>query len=198
MFNLPPTTKYFLGAMLAIHLALTFVLPEGVREWVIYHLGFVPSRFTDTNMVEALQIVTPITHMFIHGSWLHIAMNGFMLLAFGAGLEKMIGAKKMLQIFFISGLFGVALHFVLNLYSFDPVIGASGGLSGMFAAVLVLLNRQNAGMTGKYGIWPFIILWIGISILFGMMGSPDGSAIAWAAHIGGFLGGFVALRFLKI
>lgn len=198
MFNLPEATKYFLGSMILIHIVITFFIPQNIKEWILYHLGFVPSRFTDSNMFEVLQVVTPVTHMFLHGSWLHIAMNGFMLLAFGAGLEKMIGAKKMLQIFFISGLFGVALHFILNLHSFDPVIGASGGLSGMFAAVLVLLNRQNAGMTGRYGIWPFIALWIGISVIFGFMGSPDGHAVAWAAHIGGFLGGFAALRLLKI
>jgi len=198
MFNIPEGTKYFLGALIAIHIILTLFLPENIQEWIIYHLGFVPARFTDSNMVEPLQIITPFTHMFLHGSWLHIGMNGFMLLAFGAGLEKMIGTKKMIQIFFISGLFGVALHFALNLYSFDPVIGASGGLSGMFAAVLVLLNRQNSGMTGRYGIMPFIALWIGISVIFGMMGSPDGNAIAWAAHIGGFLGGFAALKILKI
>jgi len=131
-------------------------------------------------------------------SWLHIAMNGVMLLAFGSGLEKWIGTKKMIQIFFICGIFGVVAHFIFNLNSLDPVIGASGGLSGMFAAALIMLHRQNQGLGGKYGMMPIIVLWLGISILFGIMGSPDGNSIAWIAHIGGFLGGFAAVKILKI
>jgi len=197
MFNIPNGTKYLLAILVGIHLLMTFIINNDLSQWIIYHLGFVPARFTNANMVEALQFITPITHMFLHGSWLHIGMNALMLLAFGSGLERWIGTKKMLQIFFMCGLFGVTTHLAFNLYSFDPVIGASGGLSGMFAAALVMLNRQG-NMSGKYGIMPFVILWIGISILFGMMGSPDGSAIAWAAHIGGFLGGFVAVKLLKI
>ncbi len=202
MFNIPEGTKYLLFSLIGIHLIVFYLLNEDIQNWIFYHLGFVPLRFTDGSMFEPLQILTPITHMFLHGSWLHLGMNGVMLLAFGSGLEKWVGAKKMFQIFFICGLFGVAAHFIFNLNSLDPVIGASGGLSGMFAAALVMLHRQNDAqggmMGGRYGMMPIIALWIGISILFGIMGSPDGSSIAWIAHIGGFLGGFAAVRFLKI
>lgn len=203
IFNIPTGTKYLLFLIIIIHLIVFYLLNENLRYWVFYHLGFVPIRFTDGSMFEPLQILTPITHMFLHGSWLHIGMNAVMLLAFGSGLEKWVGAKKMFQIFFICGLFGVATHFIFNLNSLDPVIGASGGLSGMFAAVLVMLHRQNLSQSnktvgGKFGMMPIIALWVGISVLFGVMGSPDGSSIAWLAHIGGFLGGFAAIRFLKI
>ncbi len=198
MFNIPNGTKYLLLAIVVIHLIVTYILSDEMRDLAFYHLGFVPLRFTEIDMMEPLQILTPITHMFLHGSWLHLGMNGVMLLAFGSGLEKWIGTKKMFQVFFICGLIGVAFHFVLNLNSLDPVIGASGGLSGMFAVALVMLHRQNSGLSGRYGMIPIIALWIGISIIFGFLGSPDGSAVAWAAHVGGFLGGFAAVRFLKI
>lgn len=198
LINLPPITKYMLGVFITIYLAITFLFNDEQAHWVFIHLGFIPGRFTGVALFEPLMFLTPITHMLLHGSWLHITMNGIMLLAFGSGVERWIGGKKMLLLFILSGLFGVAAHFILNYSSIYPVIGASGGLSGLFAAALVMINRHHAGMTGKYGMWPFIALWIGISVLFGFIGSPDGAQIAWAAHVGGFLGGFVVIKLLKI
>jgi len=197
LINLPPITKYFLGSLIAIHLIVFLLLSANAQAWLFTHFGFIPGRFTGAALFEPLQFLTPLTHIFFHGSWLHIGMNGAMLLAFGSGAEKTIGGKKMLIIFAISSVFGVTAHFALNWDSIYPVIGASGGLSGLFAVMIVILNRQNK-LGGKYGVWPFIALWIGISVLFGMMGSPDGGDIAWAAHIGGFLGGFVAIKLLKL
>jgi membrane associated rhomboid family serine protease len=200
LVNLPPYTKYFLGLIIGIHLIMTFALNDVWREWIFINLGFIPGRFTGHAVFEPLALVTPLSHMFIHGGWLHIAMNSIMLLAFGAGVEKWIGGPKMIFAFLICGLFGLAAHLGLNISSIQPVVGASGGLSGLFAVALVMLNRQSPGAMsiGKYGYWPLIALWVGISVLFGMMGSPDGGEIAWAAHVGGFLGGFVAVKILKL
>ncbi|MEM6812026.1 MAG: rhomboid family intramembrane serine protease [Pseudomonadota bacterium] len=198
IINLPPLTKYMLLVFASIFITTEFIVPTAYQEWAFMNLGFVPGRFTGNFPFNFLQFITPITHMMLHGSWLHLIMNSVMLLAFGSGIEKWLGSKNMLIIFVLSGLFGMGTHFVIYSSSIYPVVGASGGLSGLFAAALIMLQRQNMGMNGRYGIWPFIFLWIGISVIFGMMGGPDGSTIAWAAHIGGFLGGFLALKLLKI
>ena len=198
LLNMPPYTKYMLGALIAIHLVIIFVLNEEQAHWIFIHLGFIPGRFTGSALFEPLALITPFTHMLLHGSWLHIAMNTVMLLAFGSGIERWIGGQKMIALFVACGLVGVATHFALNYSSYQPVIGASGGLSGLFAAALVMLNRRHSNMTGKYGMWPFIALWIGISVIFGFMGSPDGGEIAWAAHVGGFLGGFIVIKLMRL
>lgn len=194
IINLPPYTKYFLALIIGVFLLTNYALSNEHLNWVFIHLGFIPARFTGGLAFEPLALVTPFTHMFIHGGWLHLAMNSIMLLAFGSGIEKWMGGKKMLILFLISGLFGVATHFALNYASIYPVVGASGGLSGLFAAALLMINKQQGGVQK---IWPFVLLWIGISVLFGFMGSPDGGQIAWAAHVGGFLGGFVAMKLIK-
>lgn len=198
LINLPFLTKIMMGMFIAIHVIVTYVLPSSAVEWTYIHLGFIPARFTGALAFEPLALVTPLTHMFIHGSWLHLLMNTIMMAAFGSGIERWIGTKKMGIFFILSGLCGVAFHFLLNMNSPYPVIGASGALSGLFAAAIIMLNRGRGEMGGRFGILPFIILWIGITVGFGMMGSPDGHDIAWAAHLGGFLGGFVVMKLMRI
>lgn len=195
MFNMPPYTKYILGILVGIHIVVAVLLNKDMTHWVMLHLGFIPGRFTGAALFEPLALITPFTHMVLHGSWLHIAMNGVMLLAFGSGIERWMGGKKMMMLFVISGFFGLAAHFALNFNSIYPVVGASGGISGLFAAALIMINKMQGGVQK---IWPFVLLWIGISVVFGFMGSPDGGQVAWAAHIGGFLGGFVVMRFMRI
>lgn len=197
LFNLPPVTQYALMVLIGIHIVVALILTPEIRGWIIMNLGFIPANFSGGNPFQALALVTPLSHMFLHGSWLHIAMNGVMLLAFGSGIERWIGGQRMMMVFFFSGLCGVVLHFGLNYDSPYPVIGASGGLSGLFAAALIMMNKSGA-QTGRYGIWPFVLLWIGISVALGGLGSPDGSEVAWAAHIGGFLGGFAALKLMRL
>lgn len=198
LINLPPLTKTMMGIFILIHLIITYALPQNAMEWVYVHLGFVPGRFTGTLAFEPLALATPLTHMFLHGSWLHLIMNTVMMAAFGSGIERWIGTKRMGIFFLLSGLCGVAFHFALNMSSPYPVIGASGALSGLFAAAIVMLNRGRGEMGGRFGILPFIILWIGITVGFGMMGSPDGHDVAWAAHLGGFLGGFIVMKLMRI
>lgn len=197
LLNLPPATQIMLFSLLAIHIVVAILLPDDIKGWVYLNLGFVPDHFTGQGAFTPLDIITPFTHMLLHGSWLHIGMNAVMLLAFGSGIERWLGASRMALVFLISGLIGGVVHFALNLESVYPVIGASGGLSGLFAAALIMLQRQGMAQ-GKYGIWPFIGIYIAISIGLGMLGSPDGHQIAWAAHVGGFLGGFAALKVIRV
>jgi membrane associated rhomboid family serine protease len=199
LFNLPPYTTYMLATFIGIHIIVSFLLSASQTQWAILNIGFIPGRFTGFVNFEALALVTPFTHMLLHGGWLHLAMNCVMLLAFGSGVERWIGGKKMIAFFVVCGLFGIAAHFALNHQSINPVIGASGGLSGLFTLALVMINRmQNNSGGGRQKIWPFVLLWIGISVLFGSMGGPGGSEVAWAAHVGGFLGGFVVLKWMKL
>ena len=135
--------------------------------------------------------------MFLHGGWLHLGMNVLMLVAFGAGIERVVSKGDFLNIFFLSGLIGAAAQFMLDPASTIPMVGASGAVSGFFGAILIIMQRNGQlGMSAR--LWPFILLWVGISVLFGLMGSPVGgddyANIAWAAHLGGF---FVGLGFAK-
>lgn len=197
MINMPPVTKYMIGAILGMHLILHVALSPEQADQIIGDFGFVPEKFNE-GAFSVSMLVSPITHMFLHGSWMHVMMNLFMLAAFGSGIERWLGSTRMFALFILSGLFGVAAHYILNTTSTFPMIGASGGLSGLFAGALIMISRGQREMGGRFGILPFALIWIGLSIGFGMIGGPDGSMIAWAAHVGGFLGGFVVLKAMRV
>lgn len=196
--NLPPATSCVLGLFVGIHVFVHVLLSVPMQEWVILTFGFVPGRFTGTVPFDAFVLVSPFSYMLLHGGWLHLAINSVMMAAFGSGIERWIGPRRMIMFFVLCGLFGAAAHFALNPFSPLPVIGASGALSGLFAAAIVMMNRGRGEPGGRFGILPFAVLWIGLSVAFGMVGAPGGGAVAWAAHVGGFLGGFAALKILRI
>lgn len=196
MINLPVATKWLLAAIVVPFLLTQLILPIEYRDFVLETFGFVPEHW-HAGGFDPVNLVTPFTHMLLHGGWMHVMMNLFMLAAFGSGVERWLGPKKTLILFIISGLFGVGAHYLLNTASPYPMIGASGGLSGLFAAALIMMSRGQREMGGRFGILPFVLIWIGLSIGFGMLGGPDGSMVAWAAHVGGFLGGFIVLKAMK-
>lgn len=197
LFNIPPVTASFLALIIAIHIIVTQALTSEQAYFIVSHFGFIPEKFS-SGAIDPYMAVSPITHMFLHGGWLHLAMNSLMMLAFGSGIERWLGSRRMLILFFVSGLFGVAVHYLLNTQSAFPMIGASGGLSGFFAAAIVMINRGQREMGGRFGILPFALLWIGLSIGLGMLGGPGGEMVAWAAHVGGFIGGFIVMRVMRV
>lgn len=198
LINMPPVTKFMLVGIVGIHIVVSQLLSSDQQQWVMMNFGFIPEKISSGDIANGLPLLSLFTHMLLHGNWMHIVMNAFMLAAFGSGIEKWLGSRRLIILFLASGLFGVATHYILNTQSIFPMIGASGAISGLFAAAILMLNRGQREMGGRFGILPFALLWIGLSIGFGMLGGPDGSAVAWAAHVGGFLGGFAVLKMMRV
>lgn len=197
MINLPPVTKLMIGLIIVPYL-ITGVLLSPPQEYaVMVHFGFIPAAYTG-EFTGWSAFTSPFTYMFIHASWLHVGINTAMLVAFGAGLERWMGGKRMFIFFYICSIAAAIFHFIISPANSGIMVGASGGVSGMFGAVMIMLQSQNRMPLGKYGLWPFAIFWIMISFIFGMLGSPDGGNIAWTAHVGGFLFGLLMTKpFMK-
>lgn len=192
--NLPPVTKFSILALAVIHVIFHYAFSPPDQFTIMENFGFIPAYYTGAAPFRWAALPGPFTYVFLHGGWTHLAMNSVMLAAFGAGVERWMGGKKMILFFVLCALAAAMAHLLVNPSSSDPVIGASGGLSGLFAAVLVMLQQSGMGGNSKYGIWPFVFLWVAISAIFGLIGAPGGGAVAWAAHIGGFLAGFIFLK----
>lgn len=197
ILRLPPTIKALCGIILVIFAAQQ-LLPADLANELVWWGGFVPARYSGVAPFDAAAIWTPLTHALLHGGWMHIGMNIGMLMAFGAGLEKQRGAKNLLFIFIVSTLGGAVTQFAFYSDSTMPMIGASGGISGLFGAALMAMAQQATHHDPRWRtrlkhVMPFVAVWIGISVFFGVFGMPgENQPVAWAAHVGGFLAGMVA------
>lgn len=198
MLNLPPVVKAMSGILLLVHLVLSFV-PEDIKLEVWKLCAFIPARYTVPELpLDAGAFVSPLGHMFLHGGWLHIGMNIGMFLAFGSGIEKTVGGKKLLVIYFVTGLLGVAFHMMVNPYDIHPLVGASGGISGLFGAFLIMANDRGMmgdGTGGWRKLAPVVAICALSFLLFGLVGVPGESGqIAWTVHLAGFFAGLFLFR----
>jgi membrane associated rhomboid family serine protease len=196
MVNLPPVVKALCGCLIAVFI-LQRLLPyvfgaERAMTW-IYDFAFVPARYAAGHALTWQAITSPVTYMFLHGGWLHMGVNLLSLMAFGAGLEKWAGGRRVLLVFFGAGLVGVAAQYFAEPLIENPVLGASGAISGLFGALLIEMQRRgHMGDGGLKRVLPFAAIWVLSSMVFGFLGMPGAEgAIAWAVHVGGFFGGML-------
>lgn len=126
---------------------------------------------------------------------MHLAINIVMALAMGVFFERQFGAKRAAIFFVLCGLAGNLAYLLLSPYSPTPVIGASGGISGLFAvAIMSMIERGLMGPEAqKRGPAPFILLWTCIIVGIGLI-SHDTS---WQSHLGGFWSGLALFHFWK-
>ena len=205
--NIPPFSRYLALSFVIIHLPLFLLLSDGLRLQTFYTFGFVPATFSgllnggfDTASIAAwLSLLSPFTHAFIHGGWTHLIFNAIMALVLGIFFERMFGAKRTAKFFTFCVLGGTLLYFVLNPFSNAPLIGASGGISGLFGALIYIMLTQMphhpvSQMTGKYGPWPALAFW-GLFMALPALFMGDG--IAWQAHLGGYLTGVGILHLMS-
>lgn len=191
ILNIPPITKALLIANVAVH-ALRLLLTGALDDALVATFAFIPARYTAQGAFGWPALVDPLSYQFLHGSLAHLGINMLALLAFGAGVERRIGGRRMLVFTLLCGVVSAAAHLIAYPSSIDPVIGASGAISGLFGGVL----RFRAQGGARRGLWPFIALWIIMDVVTGVTGmGGDGEAIAWVAHIGGFLAGLLLFGF---
>ena len=138
-----------------------------------------------------------ITHAFLHGSWLHLAMNGAILLAVGHGVCRAAGAMVMLSVFFVSvGMGAVTMGLMAETKA--VLVGASGGVFGLLGMLLAWRARMLARMGfSQMPVWRVILGLVAIHLLliFGFEslseGGFAGGNVAWQAHLGGFVAGWL-------
>lgn len=196
ILRLPPMVKTICAVITACFVVqqVTGLFSEDLADAIVFWGGFIPARYAGGLDFGWAALWTPLTHMFLHAGFLHIGINLGMLMAFGAGLEQQRGGRYLLILFIVSGLGGALLQLIFYPQSMSPMIGASGGISGLFGAALMeMVTRGGDGgpMSARLRrLAPFVAVWVVISVFFGLTGMPGVSQpVAWAAHIGGFFAG---------
>jgi membrane associated rhomboid family serine protease len=202
-----------IGLNVAVFLYQLSLGPRDLQV-LLYQHALVPLRYFSTGWARQVGLsptdVTPfLTNTFMHGGFLHIILNMWTLYIFGPALEDRLGPARFAVLYLLAGVAASATYAVFNAASPLPVLGASGAIAGIIAAyavrfpyawvrVLVLIVFIplffSIPAVVFAGIWFFIQVVQGTSELF----SPfAGGGIAWWAHIGGFVSGWVLLHWLE-
>lgn len=193
--NLPPAVLWLIVINIVIQLVRQ-LLSEPVDQDIILQFGLVPAAYTTESGRDLFSlIVAPITYQFLHGGWMHVGINMLTLAAFGAPVERLLGVKRFVLFYLLCGIVAGFVHILVYPDSPDPVVGASGAISGIFGAVLMLM-RYVGSLTS---LLPVAGIWIALNVFFGLVGSAPGAggeSVAWVAHIAGFVFGLAAIRFV--
>ena len=142
--------------------------------------------------------LTLFTSMFMHGSWLHLAGNMLFLWVFGDNVEHRIGHGLFVAFYLLVGVVATVAHILVDVDSVIPTLGASGAISGVLGAYFVMFPTNRVMVFLFRGVVPVpaivaIGMWAVLQVVAGV-GDLSGEAggVAYAAHIGGFLGGAAA------
>ena len=174
-------------------------------------LGTVPAG-TEWHMGDGLVcVVDPgpelrnvFTHMFLHGSWMHLLGNMWFLWLFGNNIEDSMSRGRFLIFYLGCGLAAAALQVWADTASFIPMVGASGAISGVMGAYLVLFPRVRVYTLVPLGFflttialpaWVMLIYWFVLQTIGGFASiGAEGGGVAFWAHVGGFVAGLVFIK----
>jgi rhomboid family protein len=204
-----PVVTIALIAVCVIVFVWEILLPPETVQHVVYALGFVPAvLFGKAELGDPLvpSGVTLLTAMFLHGGWLHLAGNMLYLWIFGDNIEDRMGHGRFMVFYVVCGLVAALAQALPDVGSTVPMIGASGAISGVLGAYLVLYPRANVLVAlpiliifYTFRVPAFIVLglWF-LAQLASSIASDAGAGVAFRAHVGGFLAGVLLFRFFLL
>lgn len=190
----------------------------------ICNLGMVPGELTHKARIgtgiplgngmacivdnDPINKFTPFISMFLHGGWFHLLGNCLFFWVFGNNIEDSMGHARFLVFYIICGLAAAATHILMQPASPIPTVGASGAISGILGAYLVLYPRVRVRMLFVFFVirvpaWLVLLWWFGWQIVGALPGVTGGmrpevsSGVAVWAHIGGFVTGLVLVKLFE-
>lgn len=184
-----------------------FMTPRVMRGYIVDN-GFIPVRLTQ-EIQSAQSIHAAITHiplltgMFLHGSWLHLISNMWILWLFGDNVEDRMGPLRYLLFYLMTGYAAGMAHYLSNPASSIPAVGASGAIAGVMGAYFILYPQAKIITLVPIFVLPlllpipaviYLFIWFIGQVYSGLIHSLAGqsvSGIAWWAHIGGFVAGIL-------
>ena len=192
----PYVTYALLAANIAIFLAYWFGLQsENALNQFFYRYGIVPQF-----VMSGQNLPSFITHMFLHGGWMHLAGNMLFLWIFGDNLEDLMGPVKFLMFYLAAGFAAAGLQIAADPASQVPMVGASGAIAGVLGGYLLMFPRARVDVVIILIIifkvfpipaWIMLGLWFGIQVFSGVTTPSEDGGVAYFAHIGGFIAGIL-------
>jgi membrane associated rhomboid family serine protease len=193
----PLVTYLLIAANLAVFVYQFIVLTPLQSEHMVMQHGVVPMHLLSG---YGPSLSTPFTSMFMHGGLGHLASNMWFLHVFGDNVEDVLGHFRFFLFYLFAGVVAVLAHTLVDPASQLPLVGASGAISGVLGAYVLMFPRARVVTLFLLFLFEvpaffFILVWFAIQVYsgFGAMAGPQQAGVAFMAHVGGFLGGVVVL-----
>jgi membrane associated rhomboid family serine protease len=174
---------------------------------LVYTFGAIPHFLLTLNSVQPVHpVLTIFSSMFMHGSILHLGTNMLYLWIFGNNIEDKLGIVRFIIFYLLCGVVAAYSHAVADPVSMVPMIGASGAVSGVLGAYILLFPNARVHTLIFLGFFVQVVriramfvigFWIIIQFINGMVstGTAGHGGVAWFAHIGGFIAGLLLIKF---
>ncbi|HWR58061.1 MAG TPA: rhomboid family intramembrane serine protease [Thermodesulfovibrionales bacterium] len=201
---IPVVTVGIIILNIAVYLWEVFS-PSGEQK-MVFSYGAVPHNMLTLNKVQPVHpIATVFTSMFMHGGLFHLGGNMLYLWVFGNNIEDRLGHVRFLVYYLLAGAAAAYAHAFAEPDSLIPMIGASGAVSGVLGAYLIIFPQARVHSILFFGFfWQFVRVpalivigfWAIIQLVNGVVtkGLMGQSGVAWFAHVGGFLFGLLTIK----
>jgi len=221
ILNVPPVVLVLLILLGLVHAFLYLALtPEQTTNFLLL-FAFIPARYDPSVTSDivwpggwAAGVWTFVTYAMIHANLTHLFFNAVWLLAFGSPVAWRFGAMRFLVFMAVAAAAGAAVHLITHFGQLLPMIGASASVSGAMAAAARFVFQRGGPLAPWRNpdqashvpavsllaslrdprVLVFLLVWFGSNLLFGLWSSAltgFDEAVAWEAHIGGFLAGLL-------
>ncbi|MBB4267163.1 rhomboid family intramembrane serine protease [Roseospira visakhapatnamensis] len=204
----PYVTWILIGACVAVFLYQLGLDPLEERRLLVT-LGAIPAvllgqESLPTELAVVPALLTPVTSMFLHGGVMHLGGNLLYLWIFGNNVEDAMGAARFALFYVVCGVAAALMHALMSPSSVVPMVGASGAISGVLGAYLLLFPWARVfvwfGFVFLFWVPAVVVLglWFGLQAL-SLLGDPGGATtgVAWGAHLGGFVVGMALTPLLR-
>lgn len=205
----PVVTFGLIGACVAVFLWQLSLGPQG-GERAIYSLGLIPAVLFDrVDLADDIAAVPPVltvlSSMFMHGGFMHLAGNMLYMWIFADNVEDSMGHGRFLAFYVLCGIAAALAQALPNPSSQVPMIGASGAISGVLGAYLLLYPHARVLVIIPIGFayatrlpaGLVLVLWFGLQLLNELVTPPGAAGVAFRAHMGGFVAGLALILLFK-
>jgi membrane associated rhomboid family serine protease len=208
--RLPPIVTVAIIALCVLTFFWELALGQRTDE-ALTAFGFTPNTFTHPGSAQFVALGLPVwatilTSMFLHASWLHIGGNMLYLWIFGNNIEDAMGHVKFTLFYLVCGIAAALTMAAIDPSSHTPMVGASGAISGVLAAYVLLYPRARVHTLLTLGIILYSVwirafwvigFWFALQVLTAAITPASEPGVAWWAHVGGFAAGLLLTPLLK-
>ena len=205
----PPVIVWAVIGMNVLAFLYQTSLPPHVLDRFLFEFALVPSRFFGQLSLVAPSDWTPfLTDIFLHAGWLHLILNRWTLWIFGPAVEDRLGPVRFALFYLFCGVAAGLAHALAYPDSVVPALGASGAIAGVIgcyarmfpaARIVVIVSILIIPLFFEVSALAFAMIWFAMQVIPGLMslGYTASGEIAWWAHIGGFVAGWLATPLLR-